>query len=106
MHKCIFPYMSYCDMIRMQMLDWSQSCGLAKLWNWPKNRWFHAVRFIEGIKPIATVPAWFQPGPGTNLRIWNRCLHYMQRIAHRRCLDPSSSKYRQQQANSIIKMVD
>jgi len=68
-----FTYISCCDTIRTQILNWSESSELAKLWNQPKNCVFGAVQFLDGVKPVATVPVRFQPGPGTELRIWNRC---------------------------------
>ena len=75
-----FTYISYCDMIRTQIPNWSKSWELANLWNRPKNHGFGAVRFFDGVKPIATVPVRFQPRRGTEPRIWNRCLHYRKDI--------------------------
>jgi len=68
-----FTYISYCDTIKIQILNWSQSTEFAKMWNRPKNRGFGMVRFFDGVKPVATVPVRFQPGPGTESPIWNRC---------------------------------
>ena len=34
---------------------------------------FGGVRFFDGVKPVATVSVRFQPGPGTEPPIWNRC---------------------------------
>jgi len=68
-----FMYISYCDTIRSQILHWSQSSKLAKLWNQLKNHGFGAVRFLEGVQPVATVPVQIQPGPWTEPRIWNHC---------------------------------
>jgi len=58
-----FTYISYCDMIRTQIHDWSQSSKVAKLWNRPKNHVFGGVWFFDGVKPIPTVQVRFQPGP-------------------------------------------
>ena len=41
-----FMYISYFDLIRTEILNWSQSSELANLWNWPKYRGFSAVRFL------------------------------------------------------------
>ena len=68
-----FTYISYCDTIRTQIPNWSQSSESAKLWNRPKNRGFGAVQFFDAVKPNATVPVRFQPGPGYEPQIWNRC---------------------------------
>jgi len=71
-----FTYISYCDRIRTPILNWNQSAEIGKLWNRPKNHGVSAVRFFAGLKPIAMVSVWFQPRPGTELRMWNRCWHY------------------------------
>jgi hypothetical protein len=70
-----WPGLSYCraSFSRTQILNWSQSLEFAKLWNQPKNRGFGAVRFFDVVKPVATVPVRFQPGPGTEPPIWNHC---------------------------------
>jgi len=68
-----FTYISYCDTIRTQILNWSQSCEFATMWNRPKYCGFGADRFFDGVKPVATVPVRFQPGPGTEPPLWNRC---------------------------------
>jgi len=68
-----FKYISYCDTIPTQILNWSQSAEFVKMWNQPKNRGFSVVRFFDGVKPVGTVPVRFQPGPGTEPPIWNRC---------------------------------
>ena len=47
-----FTYISYCDMIRTQILSWSASSELAKLWNWPQNRGFGAVPFFDVVNPL------------------------------------------------------
>jgi len=46
---------------------------LAKLCNRPKKRGFGVVQYFDGVEPLATVPVQFQPGPGTEQRIWNHC---------------------------------
>jgi len=69
-----FTYKSYCDTIRTQIFNWSQSWDLENLWNRPKNRGFGVVWFFDVVKPVAKVPVRFQPGPGTKPRIWNCCL--------------------------------
>jgi len=48
-------YISYCDTITTQILNWSQRAQFTKMWNRPKNHGFGAVRFVEGIKPVPTV---------------------------------------------------
>ena len=58
-------YIPYCYKITTQILNWRQSSDFAKLWNWLKNHWFGAVQFFDVVKPAATVPVWFQHGPGT-----------------------------------------
>jgi len=67
-----FMYISYCDTIRTQILNYSQSAEFANLWNRPKHPGVSKVQCFDGVKPVATVPGQFQPGPGTELRIWNR----------------------------------
>jgi hypothetical protein len=64
-------------MISTQILNWSQSSQFAKMWNRQKNRGFGAVQIFDWVKPVATVPGWFQPGPRTEPPIWNRCLNYI-----------------------------
>jgi len=68
-----FTYRLYCDTISTQILNWSQRSDFAKMWNRPKNHGFGAVRIFDGVKPVATVPVQFQPGPGTEPPIWNCC---------------------------------
>ena len=68
-----FTYRLYCDTISTQIVNWSQRSDFAKMWNHPKNRGFRTVQFFTGVKPVAMVPVRFQPGPGTEPPIWNRC---------------------------------
>jgi len=68
-----FTYISYCDMIRTEILNWSQISEFARLRNRPKNYVFGAFRFFDEVKPVVTVPVWFQSGPGTEPPIWNCC---------------------------------
>jgi len=68
-----FWYISYCDTIRTQILNWSLSLEFANLWNRPKNRGFGAIRFCDRVILMATVPRHFQPGPEIEPPIWNCC---------------------------------
>jgi len=47
-HSASFTYMSYCVMIRIHVINWSQSSEFVKLWNQQKNPRFSAVRFLMG----------------------------------------------------------
>jgi len=66
-------YISYCRTIWTQILHWSQSFQFATLWNPAKNYAVSGVKFFDWVQPIPTVPVWFQPRPGTEPWIWNRC---------------------------------
>jgi len=66
-----FTYISYCDTITTQLLNWSESSEIAKSWNRPKTSVFGVVWFFDGVKPVGTVPVLFEAGPGTNPPIWN-----------------------------------
>jgi len=54
-----FTYISYCDRISTQILNWSQGSEFAKIRNRPKNCEFGVVRFFDVVKPVAPVPVWF-----------------------------------------------
>jgi len=41
-----FTYISYCDTITTQILNWSQSSESVKMWNQPMNRGLDAVHFF------------------------------------------------------------
>jgi hypothetical protein len=73
-------YRLCCDMISTQILNSSQRSDFAKIWNHPNNCGFGGVRFFDGVKLIRTDPVAFQPGPGTEPPIWNRCIHYHQGV--------------------------
>ena len=66
-------YIWYCDTIRTQIHNRSQISEFAKRWNRPNNRGFSAVHICDRVKPVESVPVWFEPGPRTEPRIWNRC---------------------------------
>jgi hypothetical protein len=66
---------SYCDVIRTQIINWSQISVCTKMWNLPKNSGIGAVQGFNVVIPIATVPVQFIPRPGTEPPIWNRCDH-------------------------------
>jgi hypothetical protein len=68
-----FTYISYCDLVRIQILNWRQSPEFVKMWNLPINHVFSAVWFVAVVKPIAMVPVRFEPRPGTELPLWNCC---------------------------------
>jgi len=42
-----------------------------------KNWGFSDVLYCDFVKPGGKDPVWFQPSPGTELPIWNRCCHYL-----------------------------
>jgi len=58
-YRILYMYISYCDLIRTLILDWSQSSEFAKLWKWPKNCGFSVVWCFDGVKPVATVAVQF-----------------------------------------------
>ena len=58
-------YISDCDTIRTEILNWNQSSEFAKLWSQLKNYGFCAVWVLDGVSPVASVPVQFQPGPWT-----------------------------------------
>lgn len=60
-------------MIKTHILNWSVSSKFTKMWKGPKNCMFGAMWIFRRVKPVATVSAQFQPGPGTELWIWNCC---------------------------------
>jgi hypothetical protein len=68
-----FSYISDSDLITTQILNWSQGSGFATMWYQPKNRGFGVVQFFDGVSRLAIVPVCFQPGPRTELLIWNHC---------------------------------
>jgi hypothetical protein len=73
-----FTHILYCDTITTQIVNCSNRFEITNMWNRPKNRGFSAVQLSKRVKPVAMVPVRFQPGPGTELPIWNRCYHYWQ----------------------------
>jgi len=54
-----FMYISYCDMITTQRLNWSQSSEWAKKWNWPKCSGFSAVQYLNMVEPVVIFPVRF-----------------------------------------------
>jgi len=70
-----FAYISYCDTIRTQILNWSQSSQISKQYNWSKNCALSGVRIFAVEISSATVLIPFQPRSGTELRISNCCQH-------------------------------
>ena len=66
-------YISYCDMIRTHMPNWSQSSGFAKISNEPRIRGFDVVWYFDGAKSVAMVPVRLQPRTRTEPPSWNHC---------------------------------
>ena len=71
-------YWSRHNMIRTQILNWSQSCEVRMLGFWWKNWPNCKGPDFLGVITVATVQFRSQPLPGTVLAGWDRCQPYLR----------------------------